>query len=430
MRLPDFRHDAKFTRLRRAMGARETRDIGGVNWEPLGRAGIEVHDITEVVPTTEGTLSWNGRTVLLYIRDQPVSFSRQREPKSGYKYHLAECSTVVGMRSSGRGDRYMVTNRRDGLFVVRSQHHWTSDEEYEVELQPCLNCLRLIDWDGAGSDWSAPGEAVRASFDLDEFFEIFDRVVPAHRRFPGSTGSLSKSEPRRAPPAARQRVQTTKEVPARSPTRAPPPVRRTVPPTSWLDQVPEPLFRRALQHLEEHETLTESEFRGLAGSESNSRASRKFRRFKNAIDDYLAAAPFTVSVRSEKGQTAFRVRWKPGKRPKTKKRKPRPPAPPRSAAPAPARKRTESPPAPPPQPTSGKSRRRAARKVDLVGVCAAVLPRQAAEVYFRTLEVETAFPDDMAASTGKAAVRLIQAMRSSRNFRQEDDGSWRYLGRT
>lgn len=90
--------------LERRMGA------SGASWTSCGqglaprsiveqlRAGIEIH-ISEVTEETNGLLSYNGAHVLLYIMDQNKDKEQLlNNPEECGRYHLAECSTLKGMR--------------------------------------------------------------------------------------------------------------------------------------------------------------------------------------------------------------------------------------------------------------------------------------------------------------------------------------------
>jgi hypothetical protein len=77
----------------------------------LGGKGADV-PFEDVVVTPNGTFEYMGRKVLLYIRDQ---FGYR------YKFHIMDCSTLKHMRSQNRYERYVVTERRDGFFVVNKK---------------------------------------------------------------------------------------------------------------------------------------------------------------------------------------------------------------------------------------------------------------------------------------------------------------------
>ncbi len=159
--------DAAFARLedlQRRMGVREEARVPAAELRKLGQSGIEV-ELDDVRPAPGGNLSWKGQAVLLYIRDQ---YGAPSNGWSQYKYHLAECTTIQSMRTQGRGDKYLVTNRTDGWFPVRTSAYG-GGAETTVRMNVCRNCLYLLDWDGYRSTPRTKDAAYRA-FDLREFF--------------------------------------------------------------------------------------------------------------------------------------------------------------------------------------------------------------------------------------------------------------------
>src|SRR5690349_5401909 len=68
-------------------------------------AGVDVN-IEDVEIAKDGTLSFKGRRVILYIRDVSVFGDRSGLPR----YHLASCSTLQEAKMHGRfGRRYVVS---------------------------------------------------------------------------------------------------------------------------------------------------------------------------------------------------------------------------------------------------------------------------------------------------------------------------------
>lgn len=63
---------------------------------------------------TDGGIFYNGRRVILYIRDQAQYFSADRI--SEYKFHLAACSTVKSMLAQNRYEKYVITENTIGVF--------------------------------------------------------------------------------------------------------------------------------------------------------------------------------------------------------------------------------------------------------------------------------------------------------------------------
>jgi hypothetical protein len=114
----------------------------------LGK-GIEIK-LNEVDVGPGPLLTYKGEQVILYIKDTGSSlWTLKNEPEKSRRFHIAECQTLESMRSAGRFERYVVTNRMDGVFLV----DWLDPESYErgeteAELKVCKNCLSCINWRG------------------------------------------------------------------------------------------------------------------------------------------------------------------------------------------------------------------------------------------------------------------------------------------
>ncbi|MBS9716937.1 hypothetical protein ACFFUT_09100 [Pseudohalocynthiibacter aestuariivivens] len=101
------------------------------------------------------------------------------EPEKSRRFHVAECDTLETMRNAGRFERYVVTNRTDGAFLVDWRNSITRERgEVEARLKVCKNCLNAINWRGYaraqdrlrqvnGNRQSK--KAVWESFDISEF---------------------------------------------------------------------------------------------------------------------------------------------------------------------------------------------------------------------------------------------------------------------
>ncbi|MEQ8247667.1 MAG: HNH endonuclease [Alphaproteobacteria bacterium] len=111
--------------------------------------GIEI-ELGDVEPGPGGLLTYKGEQVLLYIKDTRSSlWTLSNEPEKSRRFHVAECQTLDTMRNEGRFERYVVTNRMDGMFLV----DWLDPEtrergETEAGLKVCKNCLKALDWRG------------------------------------------------------------------------------------------------------------------------------------------------------------------------------------------------------------------------------------------------------------------------------------------
>lgn len=97
-----------------------------------------------------GLLTHKGEQVLLYIKDTRSDLhTLLHEPEKTRRFHVAECRTLERMRHEGRFERYVVTNRTDGKFLVEAFDPLTkSRDEVEAELKVCKDCLKALNWRG------------------------------------------------------------------------------------------------------------------------------------------------------------------------------------------------------------------------------------------------------------------------------------------
>lgn len=140
------------------------------------REGIELPDLEEV-ESNNGLLSYQGRQILLYIQDQGNSIKKVLEDGSqGKKFHVADCRTLKNMKTKGRFERYVVTNKLDGEFVVfGTDWHTGQNVEGYAQLQVCQNCLEALNYKGARHRKKCE---IAQNFGIQEFFSIYNSFFP------------------------------------------------------------------------------------------------------------------------------------------------------------------------------------------------------------------------------------------------------------
>jgi hypothetical protein len=176
MKLPNFLQDANWNRLREAMGA-ELVHLNPQEWERLNEAdlldrliqGIEI-DLSEIQVDKDGVFSYRGNKVLVYIRDQRVRPGR----RTVYKFHLCNCSTIEDFRLRNQLERYVISRRDDGIFIVNEFDIISRKyiaKGVSKKLSVCKNCLSQLRYKGYsdhGRDYH-----IYEAFDLQEFFNSF-----------------------------------------------------------------------------------------------------------------------------------------------------------------------------------------------------------------------------------------------------------------
>ena len=113
-------------------------------WEQIHTTGIEVQ-LSEVKSSEQGLLTYEGRHVLLYIKDTPKAMGVvMTDPASLQKFHFFDCPTLDRMRAANRFERYVVTQCQTGDFLldVTDPHTRTLyKKDVIARLHVCRDCL-------------------------------------------------------------------------------------------------------------------------------------------------------------------------------------------------------------------------------------------------------------------------------------------------
>ena len=196
MKLPDFIESETFNVLRRKIGAPlsfyklklslpapqfKPRDPPVIAPAPLPIEGLDV-EFGKISTHSDGTLIYDGRRVLIHIRDVANIGGRKHEPR----FHIANCRTLVEMKSSGRFERYVVSEREDGNFHIR----YDSGPLKITKLDVCQNCLDKLSWNGFYSDMSKNSRMQIVSAFLPKLF--FDKYPKSlHPVIPSFTSTTA-----------------------------------------------------------------------------------------------------------------------------------------------------------------------------------------------------------------------------------------------
>ena len=164
------------------MGAMDVEFTIKQNYVPRDPIDIQLGDGFEVdftdIQFETGLASYEGRQVLLYIKDHNYGnkFEQAIENgKYGNKYHVADCTKLEEMRKKGRLERYVVTNKLDGLFKIsRGANEHREYQEGEAKLQICQFCLDTINYQGfKNTPRGLKRQSFVASFNLSDFFDTY-----------------------------------------------------------------------------------------------------------------------------------------------------------------------------------------------------------------------------------------------------------------
>jgi hypothetical protein len=181
MKLPNFHTHQLFNQLRESMGA-DLVEMSSIAWQQIDKdglldklnsiEGVTVEDINDIVIQKDGTFEYKGQKVLVYIRDQKYN---PRYGKGEYKYHISNCETINRYIYNNRFDRYVVSTRTDGKFLVNIKNSATNYFEKKgeiMELKVCKNCLMTLAYKGYTSHHG--GISIYNDFDLKDFFSQYN----------------------------------------------------------------------------------------------------------------------------------------------------------------------------------------------------------------------------------------------------------------
>jgi len=131
-----------------------------------------------------GLFAYEGRQVVLYIKDHRGRPDVINDPEKGKRLHFMDCRTLEDMKARGRFERYVATNRRDGLFKIQWSEEYNSPlSEKEVALRPCKNCLKAMNYIGYANCGKQEQNRIFSRFDieecLNEYSPLFTRM-PIH----------------------------------------------------------------------------------------------------------------------------------------------------------------------------------------------------------------------------------------------------------
>ena len=129
--------------------------------------------LEDVETSFGGLLSYKGEQIVLYIKDtRQDRFTLLHDIEKSRRFHVFDCRTLDEMKGKGKFERYVVTTRKDGRFLVEATDSITgSVEEIEAPLAVCMNCLKELKWKG----WISLKQSrdIWENFSLHDFFAEF-----------------------------------------------------------------------------------------------------------------------------------------------------------------------------------------------------------------------------------------------------------------
>ena len=174
---------AKFMREKMGISADAKSGFGAninfkaVEWSDALIPEIEISAHDENLSWTDKGIFYNGRRVILYIRDQAGYYVEGST--SGYKFHVTGCSTLKSMHTQHRYDKYVISTNTNGIFKVNRIVDYIPTE-IEVRLHVCKHCLRMLNWKNYKNRPPSAQTQIYENFSIEEFFKSVDKGI--HRQ--------------------------------------------------------------------------------------------------------------------------------------------------------------------------------------------------------------------------------------------------------
>ncbi len=128
---------------------------------------VSIDDIGTIF--SEAGIFYQGRRVILYIRDQAQYF----EQETNYKFHVTGCATLKGMYTQKRYDKYVLSENTSGIFKINVIID-NKIQSIEKKLHVCKHCLRALNWKGYKTVSPARQREIYEAFSLEEFFKVMN----------------------------------------------------------------------------------------------------------------------------------------------------------------------------------------------------------------------------------------------------------------
>lgn len=149
MKLPDFRNHEDLNELRELMGAEFIPDIDE-KLKILEGKGITIKAPNQVKPDSDGTILYERKKVVLYIRNAKYYIDQWEDFP---KYHIVDCETL-NLRGRDRYNHQQVGKEEhregvgrpvDGEFTLNLSDNSNQEKLETHRLNICKNCLKKLE---------------------------------------------------------------------------------------------------------------------------------------------------------------------------------------------------------------------------------------------------------------------------------------------
>lgn len=166
--------------IRKKMGINELVEYrSDTTWRINRDIDLETEGIDiapeEIVIEPDGLLSYEGRKILVYIRDQYAKYF------SSYKFHVVNCGKIKEMKRGARFEkRYVASTRTDGQFWVRNE---SMPEGRLVKMLVCKLCLTHLNYKSYNLKHYQDQEKICSEFSPEEFFSRYNEATVSKPKY-------------------------------------------------------------------------------------------------------------------------------------------------------------------------------------------------------------------------------------------------------
>ena len=194
IKLPNFFKSSSFIALKSRMGIDKNTYGSFINSQSWGTQfqietiGIEVENVSDIIPLNDHTLTYNGERVIVYIRDVNEYNNEVRLPK----FHVANCKTLQQMIKDGRKRRYVVSKNTENSFHLNFIRG-NSVRKEDHALSVCKNCLEILRWDDYSPGWNSEKKDKCVSyFQIRNFFSKYPISLIDKKGFSDKSSSFNQ----------------------------------------------------------------------------------------------------------------------------------------------------------------------------------------------------------------------------------------------
>lgn len=207
MKLINFNEFLAFKKMREKMGIPEDYKpnfesseaiLREIKFKEIKTKGLDI-SIDELYVAEDKTLEhkdFPGQKMLVYIRDFMGDYVKNEKDMSSFpKFHISWCSTLDTMHKSKKYDRYVVSQRNDGIFLLnKTLSGKVVKKDIELELLVCKNCLKNLGYKGYGSSYQM-NTHIFDNFKVKDFLNEYNTEIyiePTHTSISQPLNEYSK----------------------------------------------------------------------------------------------------------------------------------------------------------------------------------------------------------------------------------------------